>query len=326
MTEEEISNQSNSSDDGNQSQLNSTSSDLPPTVIPLDVATPDISTLTVTTPTETTPSETTPTENTSSETTPTNTPEPIVVDTPLLNEQQGSGTPSEENENLNGTITSSQDVIKHIAEHSVTALNSAATVTLQSSQKSSSSSNPDVDTTDDAEKIIAELIVNAPSQDVCDILRSYSTSNSYTKQLTIFNSNRCKKSDLIATLHYLGERNVAWKDELKNNCASQLIYRIQGLLPEECGVCKETYVVKIDDPRLLSCSNCGHEVHHKCYGPLFKKNDKGLSVVEAIKMVPGFHHLCPSCESDLLPDECVSSNAAAESQPPQATPLQQKQP
>ena len=79
-------------------------------------------------------------------------------------------------------------------------------------------------------------------------------------------------------------------------------------MPEECGVCKQTYVIKIDDARLLSCSICGHEVHHQCYKALLVKNNEGVSVVDSLKAIPGFHHLCSSCEDELVPDENFNAN------------------
>ena len=59
------------------------------------------------------------------------------------------------------------------------------------------------------------------------------------------------------------------RSELKPSCSHGLIYRINSLMPEECGNCQETFIVKPTDPHLLSCSICGQEVHHKCYKSFF---------------------------------------------------------
>ena len=224
-------------------------------------------------------------------------------------------------------LITSQDVINHIAENGISSKTSTSSPVSADTVQLSDPTTPTIVATNPTEvqKIIAEFCVDAPCPKVREILRLYSPDNSYGKQISIFNSSRCKKSDLLKTLQFLGEPNVAWKDEKKKDCAHKLHYRIQNLMPEECGVCNETYVVKKSDPRLLSCSICGHEVHHKCYQSLLSKNNEGMSVVDAMKMVPGFHHLCPSCESDTIPDEKLSSSVASKYLPTSSQLLQQQQ-
>ena len=92
------------------------------------------------------------------------------------------------------------------------------------------------------------------------------------KQRSIFET-RSKKPELIKTLEFLGESCASWKDVKKKDCAHRLVYRIQTLMPEECGVCNVTYTVKKTDTSLLACSICGHEAHHKCYKSLLEKNE-----------------------------------------------------
>ena len=215
---------------------------------PLNISTPNISTPTKSTPSASiqpieidTPNVPTPAESTPSVSiepinidtpniaTPSETPEPITVDTPSSDDSQG--TAQKVIEPPEDELSTTQEVITHIAENSVSVIKSLeASTPPKSTRKSRSLSKADVDATE-AENIIAELIVGAPCDVVRDILRSYSTTNSYSKQLTIFNSNRCKKNDLIQTLLYLGEQTQ--QNELKNDCARKLIYRIQALLNSE---------------------------------------------------------------------------------------------
>ena len=226
-----------------------------------------------------------------------------------LKDEERSDEITSQDEETEAGILSTQDLINHIAEHNVAATKEPI-VPISPSDTPPSSDIVASDVTE-IQKIIAEFCVDAPCNKVREVLRLYSPDNSYVKQMSIFNSSRCKKSDLIKTLQFLGVSNVSWKDQKKKDCAHKLHYRIQNLMPEECGVCKEMYVVKKNDPCLLSCSICGHEVHHKCYESLFKKNNDGSSVVETMKMVRGFHHLCPSCEDDIIPDDKLPTSKSS---------------
>ena len=167
--------------------------------------------------------------------------------------------------------------------------------------------------------------MDAPCGKVKELLLLYSTKNSFDKQKTIFDT-RSKKADLIKTLQFLGETSESWKDVKKKDCAHKLVYRIQKLMPEECGICKETYIVNKTDPNLLACSVCGHEVHHECYQSILKKNDEGMSVVDVLKTIPGFHHLCPSCEDRFIPDDKLKAKTGILPEGLLSPLLQQKQP
>ena len=91
---------------------------------------------------------------------------------------------------------------------------------------------------EETQRTIAGFCVDAPCDKVREILRLYSPANKYEAQKAIFNGARCLKANLIKTLQYLGETHLS---ELKKiDCAHKLHYRIQNLMPEDCGVCKQT--------------------------------------------------------------------------------------
>ena len=138
---------------------------------------------------------------------------------------------------------------------------------------------------------------DAPKKEVRDIIRLFSPENTYKKQESVFNTH--SKALIVETLVFLGDTQTNWSDYLKPACIQALIYRIQNLLPEECGVCKETYVVKKTDSRLLSCSICKQEVHHKCFQSILRNKD----IMMEIYNTPGFHYLCVSCELSVIPQE-----------------------
>ena len=227
-------------------------------------------------------------------------------------------------------LTSTQEIINLLSEKDVpavipsgketgfietpeTAKASAGTATESTNNDSANKLSEDDHEDPEVKNAIAALCVDAPSTKVRDIIRLYSSNNTYEKQKSLFNS-RCNKGDMVETLQFLGDPCTSWKDVKKMDCAHKLHYRLQNLMPEECGVCNETYIVGKDDPSLLACSVCGQEVHHKCYKPLAVLDNNGLTVMEALKMIPGFHHLCPSCEDAIIPDERLIERRAL--QPP----------
>ena len=146
----------------------------------------------------------------------------------------------------------------------------------------------------EATKVLAGLIVEAPIPEVRDCLRQYSENKSYKKQSIAFNVYG--KQVIIQTLIFLGATDKNWDDHIKSACIHELIYRIQGLLPEVCAICNDTYTIHKDDSPLLACSICKQEVHRECYTPLLNGNQN-------IADLPGFHYFCPSCEKDLIPEK-----------------------
>ena len=149
-------------------------------------------------------------------------------------------------------------------------------------------------------KILASFCVDATSVEVRNCIRLYSERNSYKQQCSAFST--MSKQIIIETLLYLGANHKHWNDHLKTFCVSELIYRIQCLLPEDCSICKNSYTIKNGDPSLLSCRVCHQEVHAQCYLPLLKASDNKL-LAKVILGIPGLHFLCPSCEEDFIPGD-----------------------
>ena len=181
------------------------------------------------------------------------------------------------------------------------------------------------DDDNDYKKIIAGFCVDAPCNKVKEILRLYSPDKSYDEQKAAFKS--FKKGDIVKTLQFLG-KTQNWDTVKKPDCVHELVYRIQNLMPETCGFCSESYLLKITDPSILSCSKCRQEVHHQCYKPILQlKNSEGRPLVEVLRSTPGFHFLCQSCEEAWIPDDELSEESVTNTKTQQKHQLQpHKQP
>ena len=161
--------------------------------------------------------------------------------------------------------------------------------------------------TEDAEKVIAELCALSPNKAVRDVVRSYSPEKT-TKQLTMC-FNQYNQPLLTETLDYL---NMPNRTEYKKSAnVEALIFRIQNLLPEVCGICKNTYTTKNSDINLLSCSLCGQEAHQSCLLKLLKTEDDKLTQISKTDVqriinpcnIPGFHYFCHTCSAQALGNE-----------------------
>ena len=216
------------------------------------------------------------------------TPEPVEVGTPRV----GSQTEAVEDDPVN---PSTQDIIHHITANSVTAKSQTST------QNDSNSKTEDAKQDEECLKILAGFCVDAPSEDIKACLKRYKLDKTYKQLKSVFNADRTPV--IIQTIQHLGCNDTNLETLSKPDCIHKLICIIQSLLPEECGVCKETYVVEKTDPPLLSCRICLQEVHHKCYQPLL--STMNAAALQQILNIPGFIYLCPSCIADNIPDEAV---------------------
>ncbi len=175
------------------------------------------------------------------------------------------------------------------------------------------------ETVTESTKILARFCVDAPTVEVRNCIRHYKENYSYKQQTNAFNT--FGKQIIIDTLLFLGGNHKEWKDHLKSLCVRELIYRIQCLLPEQCGICKESYTISKSDPCLLSCRVCHQEVHKECYFPLLK-SAANAPISDALLKITGFHFLCPSCENNLIPDQdeglkkAMQSDSSPQGAPP----------
>ena len=228
------------------------------------------------------------------------TPEILEANTPTL--------PEEEEDVPHTVLANTQDVIHHIAGHNGIEPEDPLTSdppTPDSIEPSNDGADASANQTTEEDphnaeslKILASLCVDAPSNEVRDCIRIYKREKTYKQLKAAFNT--CRKPVIIATLQYLGCSDENLNNHAKPDCIHKLICIIQSLLPEDCDICKETYVVQKDDPSLLACRICLQEVHYKCYQPLLA----GMNIDHLkIMTVPGIFYLCPSCIDDHIPDE-----------------------
>ena len=74
--------------------------------------------------------------------------------------------------------------------------------------------------------------------------------------------NKYGKSALVVILAHLEMPGM--QDYNKETCVTSLIFRLQNLMPDQCGLCKQRYCVKLADIPLLSCKICGQGSHDSC--------------------------------------------------------------
>ena len=160
-------------------------------------------------------------------------------------------------------------------------------------------------TADVVNNVIAELIVDTRSEDVKSALRIYQFKKSI-KQLEREYSS-LTVCQLKATLSHLNVLDDV--EYLKHELVTNLICRIQNLLPEKCSLCSETYCIQKDDKPFLPCSKCGQEVHKECIMNMLSTLDEDELDQKALmeKLNPfnisGFHYLCKTCEETNIPSK-----------------------
>ena len=116
-----------------------------------------------------------------------------------------------------------------------------------------------------------------------------------------------KKEELIAALQFLRapDHSGCNKTELTHN----LIVRIQNLLLDTCGLCKEEFNTQLEDNPLLSCEVCGQGSHDPCILKILGQSSPGPHDPTKIRQmlipldIAGVHYLCMSCSNDLIPKE-----------------------
>ena len=159
------------------------------------------------------------------------------------------------------------------------------------------------------EEVLADLCLNAPSNEIRDCLRSYTLGTSMNElHRTIKSKNN--RAALENTLIYL-EAKIDISKYNVDGLAYQLIYRIENFLPEMCRHCNQEYCDKIGETPLLSCHVCGQGAHTSCVFDLLSIDsadrgtftpDEALAKINPL-MLPELHYLCTGCVESYLPDK-----------------------
>jgi hypothetical protein len=161
----------------------------------------------------------------------------------------------------------------------------------------------------EAEDLIAELCLGAPSECVKFCLRNYQ----YDKSISQIEKDveREKVQTLRDTAQYL---NIP-KYELKTKklLAHLIICRIQNLLPENCTICNDRYRISISETPLLECCICGQGVHTECWTELakvkgnldnmFDLNAASFQDIYNPLKLPGMFYICKICQESTIPDD-----------------------
>ena len=153
--------------------------------------------------------------------------------------------------------------------------------------------------------VIAEFVVKADSQAVKDVLRLYKPVMTHYQLQKAFEGTTMKL--LVETTNFLG---VPGSEKYsKPAIINKLITRIQSLFPDECSICSQEYVVKLDETVLLSCSICGQGIHPRCLAQKIGVAEADLATftTEDIRMkvnpcgLQTLTYLCGPCHSTEIP-------------------------
>ena len=170
---------------------------------------------------------------------------------------------------------------------------------------------PSLITEDVVLNVIAELVSEAPSDDVKNCLKAYEYGKSLRQLSSSFHA--FSKPVLVSTLDYL---NVPNQDNyVKATNVENVICRIQNLLPDVCNMCKGVYCTKNNQSMLLSCVICGQEIHHDCLIKLLPPNTEGENITKPCNLtkeqvkalinpcnIPGMIYVCQACTTTHVPN------------------------
>ena len=178
--------------------------------------------------------------------------------------------------------------------------------------------------------ILEELCSTSSDEQVKRVLSAYPLGVSLTSQKSAI--GKFKKDEILATLQFLrvSDQERYNKPKLLHN----LIIRIQNLLPDTCGLCRQEYNIRLEDEPLLSCEVCGQGSHDPCIKNILGESDNGsLDSKAARKLIipldlAGVHYLCMSCSTQIIPreKECIpekTDHETPEGNNPEVTPSSQ---
>ena len=162
---------------------------------------------------------------------------------------------------------------------------------------------------EEKENAIADLCIAAEAQqllNVRDCIRKYDPS--LDMEVIEREIESCTKTLVVETLDFLGCSGMA--DYYKEHCENKLICRIQNFMPDNCGICKQRFCIKVDGPKpLLECVMCGQGCHNKCVLEslhMTHEEIEGLSKEETEKLLNpheklGVIYMCHACQTLELP-------------------------
>ena len=157
------------------------------------------------------------------------------------------------------------------------------------------------------QNVIEELCSKSTNDVVHKILRAYPLGQTFFQQKKAI--NKFLKEELILVLDFLKLSNQEKYN--KPQVVHNLIVRIQNLLPDTCGLCKQEYNTGLEDIPLLTCDVCGQGSHNPCVISILgvgEHETDSLDPEKARKSIipldlPGVHYLCMTCSNDNIPND-----------------------
>ena len=152
--------------------------------------------------------------------------------------------------------------------------------------------------------VIAGICAGAPSDAVRNCLRKYDPSK--TAWQIERDIKKEKKETMVAALEYLEVPNM--KEYRSEALPHELVCRIQNLLPDNCGFCKQSYCITLGDKPILSCVKCGQGCHNSCVlqilgteeSDLNEGNKYGENIANPYSTL-GLFYICHECQKDVIP-------------------------
>ena len=179
--------------------------------------------------------------------------------------------------------------------------------------------------------ILAGLCIDAEavSVDIRNCIRLYDEKSTTSQLTNLF--KQVSKETLGLTLDFLcAQTPIAektWSDYLKPTCIRELIVRIQNLLIDTCGFCKENYASQRTDKCYLKCCYCGQFAHEQCLrnilGDSFNEN---MNEKEVHGIIFPFNlncfYFCHECSDKQVPQNTTGlKKMATKPKAPQTLPI-----
>ena len=176
--------------------------------------------------------------------------------------------------------------------------------------------------------ILASLCIDAEavSIDVRNCIRLYDEKCTTLQLTNLFKP--VNKETLSLTLDFLRAptpiAEKSWNDYLKPTCIRELIVRIQNLLIDTCGFCKENYASQREDKCYLKCCYCGQFAHEKCLRNILgEKFNENMNETEVHDIIFPFklncYYFCHECSDKQVPQNTTGlKKVAAKPKPSQA--------